>query len=49
MICHELKGGIGTASRLVGEHVVGVIVQANYGRRSRLRVNGAPVGELLGD
>jgi len=49
MICHELKGGIGTASRLVGEHVVGVIVQANYGRRSRFRVNGAPVGELLGD
>jgi len=49
MICHELKGGIGTASRLVGEYAVGVLVQANYGRRSRFRVNGVPVGELLGD
>jgi D-aminopeptidase len=33
----------------VGDHVVGVLVQANYGRRSRFRVNGVPVGELLGD
>jgi D-aminopeptidase len=49
MICHELKGGIGTASRVVGDHVVGVLVQANYGRRSRFRVDGVPVGELLGD
>jgi D-aminopeptidase len=49
MICHELKGGIGTASRRVGEYAVGVLVQANYGRRSRFRVNGVPVGELLGD
>jgi D-aminopeptidase len=49
MICHELKGGIGTASRQVQEHVVGVLVQANYGRRSRLRVDGVPVGELIGD
>ena len=49
MICHELKGGIGTASRLVGEYAVGVLVQANYGRRSRFRVNGVPVGELLGE
>jgi D-aminopeptidase len=49
MICHELKGGIGTASRVVNGHVVGVLVQANYGRRSRFRVDGVPVGELLGD
>jgi D-aminopeptidase len=49
MICHELKGGIGTASRRIGEYAVGVLVQANYGRRSRFRVNGVPVGELLGD
>jgi D-aminopeptidase len=49
MICHELKGGIGTASRLVDRHVVGVLVQANYGRRSRFRVDGVPVGEILGD
>jgi D-aminopeptidase len=49
MICHELKGGIGTSSRVVGDHVVGVLVQANYGRRSRFRVDGVPVGELLGE
>jgi D-aminopeptidase len=50
MICHEFKGGIGTASRVVeavGSHVVGVLVQANYGRRERLRVDGVPVGAEL--
>jgi D-aminopeptidase len=49
MICHEFKAGIGTASRVLGDYTVGVLVQANYGRRSRFRVNGVPVGELLGD
>ncbi len=48
MICHEFKGGIGTASRRVGQGneqwTVGVLVQANYGRRSRFSVNGVPVG-----
>jgi D-aminopeptidase len=47
MICHEFKGGIGTSSRVVeavGGHVVGVLVQANYGRRERFRVEGVPVG-----
>lgn len=47
MVCHEFKGGIGTSSRVVeavGGHVVGVLVQANYGRRERLRVDGVPVG-----
>jgi len=50
MICHGFKGGIGTASRLVeavGGHVVGVLVQANYGRRERLRVDGVPVGASI--
>jgi D-aminopeptidase len=49
MICHGFKGGIGTASRHAGEHVVGVLVQANHGRRSRFRVNGVPVGEVIGE
>src|SRR4030095_11642529 len=53
MICHDFKGGIGTASRVVardaGGYTVGVLVQANYGRRERLRVGGLPVGELIGD
>src|SRR5215204_693238 len=52
MICHEFKGGIGTASRrLSGEDggwTVGALVQANYGVRSALRVDGAPVGRVLG-
>src|SRR2546421_5528714 len=37
MICHGYKGGIGTASRVAGEHLVGVLLQANHGRRRRFR------------
>jgi D-aminopeptidase len=48
MICHGFKGGIGTASRLVDGYTVGVLVQANHGRRSRLVVNGVAVGRELG-
>jgi len=49
MICHGFKGGIGTASRVVEDGwIVGVLVQANHGRRWRLRVNGIPVGERIG-
>jgi D-aminopeptidase len=51
MICHEFKGGIGTASRRLtdeeGGWTVGALVQTNYGRRSMLRVDGAPVGRVL--
>src|SRR5262245_41195983 len=51
MICHEFKGGIGTASRMLDEAAggwtVGVLVQANYGRRTWLRVDGVPVGEAI--
>jgi D-aminopeptidase len=49
MICHGFKAGIGTASRVAGDYVLGVLVQANYGRRRRFRVDGVPVGELIGD
>ena len=49
MICHGFKGGIGTASRVVEDGwTVGALVQANHGRRRRLRVNGVPVGERIG-
>src|SRR3954452_22266910 len=48
MICHGFKGGLGSASRVVGGWTVGVLVQANHGRRDRLAVNGLPVGRLLG-
>jgi D-aminopeptidase len=55
MICHGFKGGIGTSSRVVGEadedlgFTLGVLVQANYGSRLRLRVDGVPVGERIAD
>jgi D-aminopeptidase len=47
MICHGYKGGIGTASRRVGEWTVGVLVQANHGRHARLQIDGVPVGREL--
>ena len=49
MISHGFKGGIGTASRVVDGFTLGVLVQANHGRRDRLRINGVPVGERLGE
>jgi D-aminopeptidase len=52
MICHEFKGGTGTASRVVkaaGQTcTVGALVQANYGARELLRVDGVPVGREIG-
>jgi D-aminopeptidase len=48
MVCHGFKGGIGTASRAVGRFTVGVLVQANHGRRQRLQIEGVPVGAELG-
>ncbi len=51
MICHEFKGGIGTSSRVLpaddGGWTVGVLVQANYGRRERLTIGGIPVGRAI--
>ena len=53
MICHGFKGGIGTASRVLpvsqGGYTVGVLVQANYGERSELRIAGVPVGREITD
>ncbi|MCD6291761.1 MAG: P1 family peptidase [Anaerolineae bacterium] len=53
MSCFELKGGIGTASRVLpeslGGYTVGVLVQSNFGRRPQLRVDGVPVGRELAD
>lgn len=48
MICYGFKGGIGTASRKLDEnaggYTVGVLVQANFGRRNQCRIAGVPVG-----
>jgi D-aminopeptidase len=50
MICCDWKGGIGSSSRITEEgHVVGVLVLANYGVKSDLRMDGVPVGRLLED
>jgi L-aminopeptidase/D-esterase-like protein len=52
MVCHQFKGGIGTASRVLadaGAFTVGVLVQCNYGLRPGLRVAGAPVGREIPD
>jgi D-aminopeptidase len=52
MICHGFKGGIGSASRIVelgGEpFTLGVLVQANHGHRSRLAIDGVPLGRRIG-
>jgi len=48
MICYGFKCGTGTASRKLdteaGGYTVGVLVQANHGRRAELRIAGVPVG-----
>ncbi|HZF34540.1 MAG TPA: P1 family peptidase [Candidatus Angelobacter sp.] len=52
MVCHDFKGGTGTASRIgraAGQDfTVGALVQANYGSRADLRVDGVPVGREIG-
>ena len=58
MICYEFKGGTGTASRTVAavvgrgpsqqkQYTVGVLVQANCGRRPELTIRGLPVGREI--
>jgi D-aminopeptidase len=55
MRAYQFKAGIGTASRLVSvrdggkTYSVGVLVQANHGRRHQLSVNGVPVGKEITD
>ncbi len=49
MVCNQFKGGIGTASRVVGDYTVGVLVQCNYGGRDGLTIAGVPVGREISD
>ena len=53
MISHGFKGGTGTSSRIIeaklGGYTVGVLVQANYGRRPLFSVAGVPVGKEITD
>jgi len=50
MVSYGFKGGIGSASRRLtteeGGYTVGVLVNANHGRREELTVAGVPVGKL---
>ena len=50
MVSYGFKGGIGTSSRKLsdqeGGYTVGVLANANHGRRQELVVNGVPVGKL---
>ena len=51
MICYRFKCGIGTSSRRLsaadGGYTVGVLVQANFGGRDQLRIDGVPVGREI--
>src|SRR6266478_1637570 len=57
MICYEFKGGSGTASRKIEikekrdaparSFTVGVLVQANCGRRPQLTIAGVPIGKEI--
>jgi L-aminopeptidase/D-esterase-like protein len=51
MVCYGFKGGIGTSSRRLpaerGGYTIGVLVQANFGARDQLVIDGVPVGREL--
>jgi D-aminopeptidase len=51
MTCYGWKGGIGTASRVVGvpdgSYTIGVLVLANFGQAGDLRIADVPVGKFL--
>lgn len=50
MVSYGFKGGIGTSSRKLSEkeggYTVGILVNANHGRKSELTIAGVPVGKL---
>jgi D-aminopeptidase len=57
MVCYEFKGGTGTASRKIElkekkdaaprAYTIGVLLQANFGRRPQLVIAGMPVGKEI--
>ena len=50
-ICHGLKGGIGSSSRIIEadgqKFTLGMLVQSNYGKISDLHINGKNIGEEI--
>ncbi len=53
MMCLGFKGGTGSSSRTVkirdSSYTVGVLVQANFGRKKTLTIAGVPIGRELKD
>ena len=49
MTCLGWKGGIGTSSRVVDVHALGVLGLTNFGALERLCVNGSPVGRRFAE
>jgi D-aminopeptidase len=49
MSCFGFKGGIGTSSRVAGDHTVAVLLMTNFGAREEYIVNGVPVGRRLAE
>lgn len=51
MSCYELKGGIGSASRIIEldgkEYIIGTLVLSNFGLKSDLIIDGIKVGEKI--
>lgn len=52
MSCFQLKGGIGSASRIIRhkdgrEYILGMLALANFGLLEDLLINGVPVGKFL--
>lgn len=49
--CHGLKGGIGSASRVLEiegqKYTLGILVQSNYGKLEDLRLDGAAIGREI--
>ncbi|ANU28539.1 aminopeptidase [Planococcus versutus] len=51
MLCYSLKGGIGSASRVITatnvDYTIGVLVLSNFGMLSDLIIDGNPIGKKL--
>ena len=51
MVCHSLKGGVGSASRQVEidghTYTIGVLVQSNHGSLKDLIIAGKPAGRII--
>src|SRR4051812_48275274 len=46
MSCFGWKGGIGSSSRLAGDHTPGVLLLTKFGSGEQLRPDGVPIGPL---